>query len=325
MNLHRRALLRSAGGLAVLLATSLPSVASTYPSRSLRWIVGFAPGGAADIVARIVAASLSHRLGQQVLIENKPGAGTNLATRAVIDAPPDGHTLLLTGSSTIVNALLQERHHGAILQEIAPVANLTVSAFVVVVNSSVPEATLGELIAFAKANPGKLRMGSYGIGTQSHLAAQLFGQRAGIDTLHIPYRGGAPLLGDLLGGHIQVGFDTVSSSLPHIRSGALRALAVTSAARVEALPDIPAAAETLPGYDVVAWMGVGVRKGTPIEIFQRLNYEIGDILADPEIGRRFSDLSLNSIPCSLAECDAFWSTDIRRALRLIQDTGLRLE
>lgn len=325
MNLRRRALLQSAGGLAALLATALPSLAQIYPSRSLRWIVGFAPGGAADVVARIVAPSLSHRLGQQVVVENRSGAGTNVATRTVLEAPPDGYTLLLIGSSTIVNALLQERHQAAILQELVPVASITVSAFVIVVNSSAPEMTLGELIAFAKANPGKLRMGSYGIGTQSHLAAQSFSQRAGIDAVHVPYRGGAPLVSDLLGGHLQVGFDTVASSLPHIKSGALRVLAVTSAVRLEVLPEIPTASETLPGYEVVAWIGLGVRKGTPLEIVERLNHEVNSLLADPEVSRKFRDLSLVSIPCSRPACGTFWSADIGRALELIQDTGLRLE
>jgi tripartite-type tricarboxylate transporter receptor subunit TctC len=168
-------------------------------------------------------------------------------------------------------------------------------------------------------------MGSYGIGTQSHLAAQSFSQRAGIDAVHVPYRGGAPLVSDLLGGHLQVGFDTVASSLPHIKSGALRVLAVTSAVRLEVLPEIPTASETLPGYEVVAWIGLGVRKGTPLEIVERLNHEVNSLLADPEVSRRFRDLSLVSIPCSLPACGTFWSADIGRALELIQDTGLRLE
>jgi tripartite-type tricarboxylate transporter receptor subunit TctC len=324
MNLRRRAFLQSAGGAAALLATSR-SFAQIYPSRPLRLIVGFAPGGAADIVARIVASSLSHRLGQQVMVENRSGAGSHVATRAVLEAPLDGYTLLLTGSSTIVNALLQERHHSAILQELVPVAGLTASAFVILANPSVPERTLGDLIAFAKANPGKLRMGSYGVGTQSHVAARLFSQRAGIDTLHIPYRGGAPLVGDLLGGHIQVGFDSVSSALPHINSGALRALAVTAATRLAALPDVPTARETLPGFEVVAWIGLGVRKGTPLEIIERLNREVNGALADPEVDARLSDLAISSIPCDLNGCQELWKSDISRALELIQETGLSLE
>jgi tripartite-type tricarboxylate transporter receptor subunit TctC len=178
MNLRRRAFLQSTGSAAALLATSRPSFAQTYPSRPLRLIVGFAPGGTADTVARIIASSLSHRLGQRVIVENRSGAGSHVATRAVLEAPLDGYTLLLTGSSTIVNALLQERHHSAILQELVPVAGLTASAFVILANSSVSERTLDDLIAFAKANPGKLRMGSYGVGTQSHVAARLFSQRA---------------------------------------------------------------------------------------------------------------------------------------------------
>jgi tripartite-type tricarboxylate transporter receptor subunit TctC len=325
MKLPRREFLRWSGSALALMAAS-PLRADTYPTRPLRWIVGFSAGGTADITARLFSVWLSSRLGQQVVVENKPGAGTNVATRAALDLPPDGYTLLLIGSSTVVNALLHERNQPTILQEIVPVAGITVSAFVIVVNSSARETTLAELIAFAKANPGKLRMGSYGIGTQSHLAAHLFNRSAGIDAVHVPYRGGAPLVSDLLGQHIQVAFDTVASSLPHIQSGALRALAVTTAERLDpALPDVPAAAEIVPGYEAVAWVGLGIRKGTPLEVVERLNHEVSAGLADPMIAARLADLSISPTRYGLDEFGAFWSAEVQRTLELIQKTGLKLE
>jgi tripartite-type tricarboxylate transporter receptor subunit TctC len=192
-------------------------------------------------------------------------------------------------------------------------------------NSQAAETKLSDLIAFARQNPGKLRIGSYGIGTQSHLAAHWFNKSAGIDTVHVPYRGGAPLVGDLLGNHIHVAFDTVSSSLPHIRAGALRALAVTTADRLGALPEVPSANETLPGYEIVVWIGIAVRKGTSADIAERLNAEVNRALADPAIGTKFSDLSMDSAACSLEACGAFWSEDIERTLGLVRKSGLKLE
>ncbi len=323
MNLRRRNFLQWTGGMAVLMTTPQFLRAQTYPTHPVRLILGFPPGGAADVVARIMATWLSHRFGQQVIVENKPGAGSNLATRAVLSTPPDGYTLLLIGSSTIVNALLQQP---ALLHDVVPAASLTVSAFVIAVHAASPAATLADLIAFAKRNPRKLRVGSYGVGTQSHLAFHLFANDAKIDVVHVPYRGGAPLMTGLLGQHIDVAFDTVANSLPHIKSGALRALAVTTPNRLnQALPEVPAATETVPGYDAVAWTGLGVRKGTPPEIVERLNREVNAGLADPAISARLAGLATDSMPYSVDKFGVFWSTEIRRTRTLIPHSGIKLE
>lgn len=300
--------------------------ARTYPTRIVHLIVGFPPGGTGDSLARIVASALSDRLSQQVIVENRPGGGSSVATRTMLGLPADGHTLLLVGSSTVVNALLPKRTQPTLLEDLVPVAGLTASAFVIVVNSSAKQKTLVDLISYAKTYPGALRVGSYGAGTQSHLAAQLFCKHTGIDVTLVPYRGSALMINDLLGQHIKVAFDAVGSVLPHIKSGALRALAVTTAKRLNhILPEVPTAMEVVPGYEVIVWTGLAVRKGTPSDILDRLNHESTAALNDPTIIARLTDLAMDSMPSSRDEFVAFWSEDVKRTRKLIHDLGIDLE
>jgi tripartite-type tricarboxylate transporter receptor subunit TctC len=322
--INRRRLLEGLALAATALTRPSRAQATDYPSRPLRWIVGFPAGGAADIIARIIAAQMSDQLRQQVVVENRPGAGTSLAASALLSTAPDGYTMLMLGSSTIVHALLHGDGKSSILQHIVPVAGLTTTAFVVAVHGSAPYATLAGLIEDAKANPGRLRIGSYGVGTQSQLAAQAFSQATGIDVVHVPYRGGAPLVADLLGRHIHVAFDTVASSLPHLKDGNLRALAVTRADRLKILPDIPAVAETLPGYEMAVWTGIGVATGTPSAIVQRLSREVRTALTDTGIRKRLADLAIDPLPYDLDEFSAFWSAETDRTRGLIQKTGIML-
>src|ERR1043166_7147515 len=285
--------------LGVCLALSAPSFAADpYPTRALRLIVGFPAGGPTDIVARIVAQSLSERLGQQVIVENRPGAGSNIATQAVVTSPPDGYTLLLVSPPHAINATLYRKLPYNFLEDIVPVAGLADGPNVMEVHPSMPAKTVAEFIAYAKANPGKVSFASAGNGTTIHLSGELFMAMTGIKMLHVPHRGSAPALTDMISGHVQVMFDNVLSSLPHLQSGALRPLAVTSRARSESLPDVPTSAETVPGYETPTWWGVGVPKGTPAEIVDLLNREINASLADPKIKARFAELG--SAPLILA-------------------------
>jgi len=286
-------------GLCLTFAGMASSLAAeVYPTRPLRLIVGFPAGGPTDIVARIVAQSLSERLGQQVIVENRPGAGSNIATQAVITSPPDGYTLLLVSPPHAVNATLYKKLPYNFLEDIVPVAGIADGPNVMEVHPSMPAKTVAEFIAYAKANPGKVSFASAGNGTTIHLSGELFMAMTGIKMLHVPYRGSAPALTDMISGHVQVMFDNVLSSLPHLQSGALRPLAVTSRARSEALPDVPTIAETVPGYETGTWWGVGVPKGTPAEIVDLLNREINASLADPKIKARFAELG--SAPLILA-------------------------
>src|ERR1043166_5125343 len=281
--------------LGVCLALSAPSFAADpYPTRAVRLIVGFPAGGPTDIVARIVAQSLSERLGQQVIVENRPGAGSNIATQAVIASPPDGYTLLLVSPPHAINATLYKKLPYNFLEEIVPVAGLADGPNVMEVHPSVRAGTVADFIPYARANPGKISFASAGNGTTIHLSGELFMAMTGIKMLHVPHRGSAPALTDMISGHVQVMFDNLLSSMPHLQSGALRPLAVSSAKRAETLPDVPTIAETVPGYETGTWWGVGVPKGTPGEIVEKLNREINASLADPKIKARFSDLG--SVP-----------------------------
>jgi tripartite-type tricarboxylate transporter receptor subunit TctC len=262
MKLHRRQLLKLAVGAAALPVVLRIARAQTYPTRPVRWIVGFPPGGGADTVTRIVGQWLSERLGQQVIIENRPGASTNIAAQAVINSPPDGYTLLFYGASTLINTSMFPNLPFDVRRDIAPVSGLVAYPMVLVAHPSVPAKTVAELTAHAKANPGKASMASFGTGSASHLAGELFNMMAGI---HVPYRGSAPMVTDLIAGQVQVGFDVMVTSLPQIRSGALRALGVAGKNRFDMLPDVPTIAETLAGYEARTWAGVGVPKGTPPE------------------------------------------------------------
>ena len=318
MKLPRRTFLRLVAGAAALPAVSRVAWAQAYPTRPVRLVVPFPPGGASDIVARIMGRWLSERIGQPVVIENKPGGNTNIAVQAVANSPPDGYTLLLVGSSAAVNATFYETLPFNLLRDIAPVAGLSRNPMVLEANPSVPAKTVVELIAHANANPGKITMASYGTGSMSHVAGELFKMMTGVNMAHVPYRGGAPMVTDLLGGQVQVAIDVMSSSLPHIRSGALRALAVTTTTRLEALPDVPTVAETAPGYEALAWTGLGVRRGTPPTVIEKLSREINAGLANPDIKARFAELIMTPMVFSPAEFGAYMAAETEKWGRVIR-------
>ena len=290
MTLLRRQFLHMAAGAVALPAASRVAWAETYPSQSARVIVGFAAGGPNDILARLIGQWLAKWLGHPFVIENRPGAGSNIATEAVVHAPPDGYTLLLVGSPNTINATLYDKLNFNFIRDIVPVASFMRGALVLAVHPSVPAKTLPEFIAYAKANPGKLSYGSGGVGGITHITAELFKMMAGVEMVHVPYRGVAPALTELLGGQVQALFANPAQSIPYIRTGRLRALAITTAARAEALPDIPTVGEFVPGYEASSIFGFGAPKNTPAEIIDKLNKEINAGLADPEIRARVADL-----------------------------------
>jgi tripartite-type tricarboxylate transporter receptor subunit TctC len=290
MKLPRRKFLHLALGAAALPAVSSITRAQTYPSRPVRIIVPFAPAGSSDIVARLVGQWLSERLGQPFVIENRPGGGGNIGTEAVVRASPDGYTLLMVGGWNAINATLYDKLSFNFIRDIAPVAGVIRTANVMVVHPSVPAATVPEFIAYAKSKPGKTTMASAGKGTPSHVAGELFKMMTGVDMVHVPYRSAGPALTDLLGGQVQVMFPTTVSSIEYVRDGRLRALAVTTATRLEVLPDVPTVGEFLPGYEASGWSGIGAPKGTPIEIIEKLNKEINASLAGPKLKARLADL-----------------------------------
>jgi tripartite-type tricarboxylate transporter receptor subunit TctC len=290
MKLPRRNFLRLAAGAAALPAVSRLARAQDYPTRPVRILVGFAPGGGVDIMARLIGQWLSERLGQPFVIENRPVAGTNITTQVVVSAPPDGYTLLLVNAANAINATFYGNLNFSFLRDIAPVAGIMRVPSVMVVNPSVPAKTIPEFIAYAKANPGKINMASGGIGGPSHVSGELFNMMAGVSMVHVPYRGAGPALVDLLGGQVQVLFNSPPASIEYIKAGALRALAVTTATRAKALPDIPTVGEFVPGYEASQWYGVGVPKDTPTEIVDKLNKEINAGLADAKMNVRLADL-----------------------------------
>ena len=290
----RRKLIRAAllgpVSAAALTAVGDGVFAQTYPSRVIRWVVPYPPGGATDITARIVASYLSEHIGQQVIIENRPGAGNNLGTETVVNAAPDGHTLLLVNPANAINATLYKKLSFNYLRDTVQVAGIIRVPNVMEVNPSVPAKTVAEFIAYAKANPGKINWATSGNGTSVHLSGELFKMMTGVDLLHVPYRGSAPALTDMLAGQVHLMFDNMPPSLPHIKAGKLRALGVTTAQRSQALPDVPAVAETVAGYEASAFFGVAVPKGTPANIIERLNREVNAALKDPKIAARLADL-----------------------------------
>jgi tripartite-type tricarboxylate transporter receptor subunit TctC len=290
MKLPRRRFLHLAAGVVAFPAVSRVARAQTYPTRPVRWIVGFPPGGGNDMVARLMGQWLSERLGQPFVIDNRPGASGNIATEAVVRAPADGYTLLFVPGANAINATLYEKLNFNFIRDIAPVAGLIRVPNVMVLSPSVRAKTVPEFIAHSKANPGKINMASPGVGTSPHLASELFKMTAGVDTVHVPYRGAMPALTDLIAGQVQVFFGPAPALIEHIRTGKLRALAVTTATRSEALPDIPAMADFMSGFEASAWYGVGVPKNTPSEIVDKLNKEINAGLADPKIKARLADL-----------------------------------
>jgi tripartite-type tricarboxylate transporter receptor subunit TctC len=322
---HRRQFLHLAAGAAALPAVSRIAQAQAYPSRPVRIIAGFAPGGGVDIVARLIGQWLSERLGQQFIIENRPGAGTNIATEAVVRAPADGYTLLLVNPANAINATLYDNLSFNFIRDVAPVAGIMVVPNVMVVHPSVPAKTVPEFIAYAKANLGKINMGSGGIGGPSHVAGELFKMMAGVDLVHVPYRGVAPALTDLIGGQVQVIFSTMPGSIEYIRTGKLRALAVTTAMRAEALPDIPAVGEFVPGYEASAWYGLGAPKNTPAEIVAKLNKEINAGLADPKLRARLADLGGTVLAGSPADFSKLIAEETDKWAKVIKSAGIKPE
>jgi len=301
MTIARRRLLQLAAGIATLPVAGSIARADTYPARPIRVIVPQAAGGAADISARLIGQWLSERFGQPCTIENRPGAGGNIGTEAVVTSAPDGYTLLLAGSFNAINATLYDKLSFNFIRDIAPVAGIMRIPLITVVNPSLPAGTVTELIAYAKANPGKLNFGSAGNGSPQHMAGALFKMMAGVDIVHVRYRGSAAMLTDLLRGEIQLAFDPILSSLEHIKSGKLRALAVTTSTRSPALPDIPTVGETVPGYESLGWVGIGVPRHTPVQIVEKLNAETNAGLADAAVKARLADLGGAPLPGSPAE------------------------
>jgi tripartite-type tricarboxylate transporter receptor subunit TctC len=299
------------------------AVALDYPTKPVRWIVGYPAGGSTDILARLIGQYLSEKLGQQFVVENRPGAGNNLGTEQVIRAAPDGYTLLLVNPANAVNATLYEKLPFNFIQDIAPVAGFIRTPNVMEVNPSVPVKTVPEFIAYAKSNPGKINLASSGAGTSIHMSGELFKMMAGLDMVHVPYRGSAPMLTDLIGGQVQVTFDNMPSSIEHIRAGRLRALAVTTAVRSEALPDVPMVADFLPGYEASSWFGAGVPKGTPVEIVDKLNKEMNAALADPKIKERLVALGGISLAGTPADFGKVIAEETEKWAKVVKFSGAK--
>lgn len=299
--------------------------AQDYPTRPVRVIVGFPPGGPTDILARLMGQWLSERLGQPFIIENRPGAGGNIATQAVINSAPDGATLLLLTHANAINATLYEKLPFNPVADIVPVAGLAQVPNVVEVHPTFPATTIPELIAYAKANPGTINCASAGNGTSPHLALELFKAMTGTDIVHVPYRGSGPALTDMLAGQIQLMFDSIPSSLQHIRAGKLRALAVTSTQRSDALPDVPTVTDTLSGYEFVGWFGIGAPKGTPPQIIEKLNREINAGLADGVMQRRFTDLGATPQLVSPAQYSVFVASETEKFAKAVRFSGARVD
>ncbi len=319
----RRECLRLAAGVAAFASAAGLARAQTYPARPVHIIVGFPPGGAADITARLIGQWLSERMGQQFLIENRPGAGTNIATETVVRAAPDGYTLLLVSVANTVNASLYERLNFDFMRDIAPVAGLIRGPLVMEVNPSVPAATIAEFVAYAKANPGKVNMGSAGIGTPGHMAGELFKLATGVDLVHVPYRGAAPALTDLLAGQIQVAFDNLPTSLEHIRAGKVRPLALTTAHRSQALPDLPTIGEFAPGYEVSSWFGIGAPSGTPAQVVDTLNTQIDAGLADSTIKARIAEMSSVPLPLTPAQFAKLIAEETSKWSKVVKFSGAK--
>ena len=325
MRFSRRRFLYLVGAAGVLPAVSRRAGAQAYPMRPLRWIVGFPPGGGADIVSRIMAPWLAERLGQPVVIENKPGASSNISVHAVVNAPPDGYTLLFVPASAAVNVSLFDNLPFNLVRDIAPVSGLIDFPLVMVANPSLPAQTVAEFIAYAKANPGKVSMGSYGTGSTSHVAGELFKMMTGTNMIHVPYRGGAPMVADLVGGQVQVAFDVLTGSLAHVRSGSLRALGMAGKHRSDALAQVPTIGETIAGYEANSWCGVGVPRGTPAEIIARLNREINAGLANPAVRARLAEVATTPIVFSPDEFGAYMASEVEKWGKVVRLAGIRPE
>jgi tripartite-type tricarboxylate transporter receptor subunit TctC len=323
MRVPRRQFLQLATCAATVPAASQITWAQPYPSRLVRIVVGAPPGGPVDISARLIGQWLSERLGQPFVIENRPGAGGNTATEAVVRAPADGHTLLLAYASSAINATLFDKLNYDFTRDIAPVASLNRIPLVLEVHPTFPAKTVLELIAYARENPGKVSLASPGNGTGPHVAGELFKMMTGVNVVHVPYRGSPPMLSDLLGGHVQVAFDGLSSSIEHIKAGKLRALAVATARRLDALPDVPIVADAIPGFEASGWCGVVAPKSTSAEIVDKLNKEINAGLADPKIVARLTDLGTTPFASTANDFGGFISDEIEKWAKVVRFAGLK--
>jgi tripartite-type tricarboxylate transporter receptor subunit TctC len=325
MKLPRRKFLHLAAGAAALPTMSRLASGQAYPSRQIRWIVAGAPGNTTDIIARLMGQWLSERFGQPVVIENRPGAGSNIGTEAAVRSPADGYTLLLIGAPQVINATLYEKPSFIFLRDIAPVASMVRVPNVMVVNPAFPARTVPEFIAYAKANPGKINFGSPGIGTSNHISGELFKMLTGVNMIHVPYRGTPAALTDLISGQIQVIFDNLPTSIGYIRDGKLRPLAVTIATRWEGLPDVPTVGDFVPGFEASAVGGVGVPAKTPVEIIEKLNKEINAGLSDPGIRAKFADLGTSVFALSATDYGKLLAIEVEKWGKVVKFSGAKPE
>ena len=325
MDLPRRQFIHLAAGAFAAPAIARHALADAYPSRPVRLLVGFTPAGGNDIIARLMGQWLTERLGQTFVIENRPGAGTNIAAEAVINSPPDGYTLFVSNLSNAINATLYEKLNFDFMRDMLPVAGIAQAASLLAISSGVPANTVAELIAHAKGNPGRINMGSAGIGSTGHLAGELFKMMAGVDMIHVPYRGNAPALTDLLAGRIEVLFPSLGASIEYVKAGRLRALAVTDATRADALPDLPAVAETLPGYQAASFYGIGAPRNTPAEIVAVLNNAVNAGLADPKLKARLTDLGSVLLPGPPARFGQLIADETEKWGKVIRFAGLKAQ
>ena len=323
--LQRRQFLRLAAGASVLPVMSRVAGAQAYPSRPLQLLVGFAPGGGTDVMARLLQPVLSERLGQQIVIENRPGAGTNIATEAVLNAAPDGYTLLAASLANAGNATLYDNLKFNFIRDLTAVAGIAIDPFVLEVTPSLPVKTIPELIAYVKAHPGKVNMGSGGIGSGNHLSGEMLNMMAGIDLVHVPYRGAGPAMVDLMGGQVQVMFNTMSASLQYVRAGKLRALGVATKTRQAALPDVPTVAESVPGYESSFWTGMAAPKGTPPEIVGTLNKAVNASLDDPKVKARLAEWGATALTGSPADFAKFVADETEKWGKVIRAAHIKAE
>jgi tripartite-type tricarboxylate transporter receptor subunit TctC len=323
MKLSRRRVLGLAGAAVALPAVSRIANAQAYPSKPIRLVIGYTPGGSADMTARLMGQWLSERLGQTVVIENRPGAGTNLATETVVRAPADGYTVLLVAPANAINATLFDKLNHNFMRDIMPVAGINRFSNVMEVHPSVPAKTVPEFIAYAKANPGKLSMASSGAGSTIHLSGELFKMLTGVQMTHVPYRGSAPALTDMISGQVHVMFDNIPTSLPHIRAGKLRPLAVTSTARSELMPDVPILADYLPGYEASAWYGLGVPRGTPEAIIATLNKAMNAAFSDPAMKAKLADTGGDPLPGSPADFGKLLAEETEKWGKVVKFSGAK--
>jgi tripartite-type tricarboxylate transporter receptor subunit TctC len=323
MTLQRRRFLGLVAGAAALPALTRFAGAQTYPSRPLRIVIGFPAGSGVDVVGRLIGPLLSERLGQPVIVENRPGAGSNIATEAVARAAPDGYTLLWVGPPVAINATLYDKLNFNFLRDIASVSGINREASVMLVSGSFPTKTVPDFIAYAKANPGKISMASVGNGSVSHVSGELFKMMTGVDMVHVPYRGAPPALTDLIGGQVQVLFLTTSASMAHIKSGQVHPLGVTTTARSLALPDTPLISDAVPGFEAVSFYGLGAPRGTPTEIIDRLNKEIGVVLTDPKLVARLAELGATPMPLSPAAFHQLVATETEKWAKVVKFSGAK--